>query len=311
MSHNLAAFVYILAVILLNNFGETRALLSKCCPLGAQLHIQNDSAVNCVQSTNLTGWELYNIESSSNETQLPHCDHKVKRLFEESLDFSELSGCFDIADDGHFYAAYCRSEPTNAVHKLNKCCPTGHSYDHNERFCVPDARSHQHFGELFGADAVIFVPKVPSCAGDEVFAEYHSTAHNISFVDRTMTITTDNFPAGESLQTHKYCIDGLLNGDDKANEHHIIVRSCRPQSVCDKMPCIRRCCESDQMLQRNAKTRMAECVQHPNSTNFVPTFYEAGSSMDANATQDYAHVKGEIIAIFHVWGRFCLGKNAR
>lgn len=293
--HKLVIFVCISLIILVNNLGFTLDLPTKCCPFGSQLDIQNGSAPNCVRQLNATGWETYNIELSQNETQFPLCEYKLERLFDESLDYAEVSGCFDIASDNSFYAAQCSYEPMVAVHKLNKCCPAGQSYDHNERFCVPNAQSHQHFSELFGDDAVIFKSKVPNCADGEVFVEYHSTVHQIDFVDRTMKITTDNFPAGESLQTHKYCIDGLVNADDNDHQHHIIVRSCRPQKVCDKIPCIRRCCESDQMIQRNVKTRMAECVQHPNNTNFVPTFYDGVTPVDANATRDYAPVKGTTI----------------
>lgn len=285
--------ICIAITILCGNIVFSGASLAKCCPGDSRLNIVDATIKSCVKSENVTSdWDSYNVAISSNGTQFPHCEYSVQRAFEAPVDFAELNGCLDKRIDGQFYAFHCNGQPATAVHKLNKCCPLNHSYDHTERFCVPNTDSILHFNGLFRDNVVIFEPKVPDCDDGEAFVEYYSTAHDIEFVDRNLKITTEHFPKGEVLPSEKYCVEGLVNAAVEQTQRHLIVRSCRPRDICNRIPCIRRCCKSDQMYQRNPVTKKSECVAHPSSANFMPVFYDINFPLEPNKSQDQIHLKG-------------------
>lgn len=294
--------VFIFLCVVLNSV-KISAILRKCCPMDSVIkNVNGESILDCVKGGADMNWDWNNLEfavnNNNNESRLPLCKHEVKQMFQVSTDFDETNGCLDQSNDRRFYTLHCLDEPNIAVHKINKCCPVNHSYDHSERFCVTNTDSNLHHRELFKQNVVIFEPKVPVCDDDEVFVEYYSLAHDIDFIDHNLKITTEHFPAGEILQTNKYCVEGLVNTDDNKNNRHIIVRSCRPRTTCDTIPCMRRCCQSDQMLQRNRTARTVNCVPHPNNTNFMPVFYDIKFPLELNKTQDREHLKGLALNLF-------------
>lgn len=290
---NIFGFIYLSIVIFYGNIELSYGLLAKCCPIDSRINNADGTMGNCVKSENATDWESYNVHISPHIPQFPQCNFNIQQIFQAPSDFSILNGCLDKSVDGQFYTFQCNDQPTTTVHKLNKCCPVNHSYDHTERLCIPNTDSILHFRELFGENIVIFEEKVPDCSDDEAFVEYYTLAHDIDFVDRSLKITTEHYPAGEILHTDKYCVESLVNTIvAEQNQRHVIVRSCRPRNICATIPCIRRCCKSDQMMVRNAITKKTECVQHPNNANFIPIFYDINFPLQPNKSQDQIHLKG-------------------
>lgn len=241
-----------LAVLLIFSFNrlQTSALLSKCCPIGSEMNIQTGNLPNCIKQDNATDWDLYNVKVSKVETQFPQCDYGVKQIFQASTNVSLLNGCLDKSIDGNLYTIRCKDQPTVAVHKLNKCCPVNQSFDYERRFCVSSLDSIVRFRELFGDAVVIFEPKTPNCTGDDVFVEFHSTNHDIAFVDRNLRIKTEYFPAGQLLRINQYCIESILNNDDdKEGISDIIVWSCQPKDVVEKFPHVVQCMDNENELE--------------------------------------------------------------
>lgn len=264
--------------------------VTKCCSSDSYLEFQTDSAFRCVQSDNLTTLSGCNV-ISSNETSFPQCSYKVtKSLFGGDNEFVRFSGCIDQMSNGDIVGLSCSTTPLHDLHLLNKCCPVGYSYDSSERYCIPNPNYLLNFQNVFGDSLILFQNKVPNCADDEVFVEYFSTEHDIFFDQAILTVNN------EQLQSQKLCVDGSVNNEsDSENTKHIIVRSCRPRSVCKQIACIRRCCKNDQMLQRiNNK---GQCVQHPNNANIIPDFYSLEFPFEVNKTQKREHVKGSMFTL--------------
>lgn len=252
----------ILIAILLCFIQQNECQLTKCCPNGFVLETEDYS---CLE--NDTIWDSYNIGPPS----IPDCERRFQSVFENKEAYSSLNGCFDKNTNDQYVAVSCVQNPGTivdvGVHLINKCCPVGQSYDHSERSCVQNSESHAHFKNIFGNSAVIFENNLPNCSIDEVFVEYSSTVHSIRFSEKNMKVN------GNHLLADKFCIEDLVNVDANEageNEQHIIVRSCRPSSVCDEMTCIRRCCSVDQIMLSKPK----RCGPHPNKTNLVPIFYD-------------------------------------
>lgn len=206
--------------------------LTKCCPNGFVLETLDYSC-----QENETIWDSYNIGLPS----IPNCERRFQSVFENNETFLNLNGCLDKNSNDQYVAVSCAENPGSIVdvdvHLINKCCPVGQSYDHIERSCVQNSNSHAHFKNIFGNSAAVFKNYLPECSTDEAFVEYSSTVHSIRFSEKNIKVN------GDHLLADKYCIEDLVNVDRNEageNEQHIIIRSCRPRSVCDEMPCIRR-----------------------------------------------------------------------
>lgn len=255
--------LYIISIWLLICVHPSVSQVTKCCELGKSLQIQNNSDYSCAESINDESWDAYNVRSTS----IPNCSPStvIENVFEDLS--AELSGCIDRDENDQFVAISCPQSPKTTVHLVNKCCPTGLSYDQTGRNCVENSDLRADFQHLFGHSAVIFQYSVPNCTDDEVFVEYFSTVHSIRFVGRNLKVN------GDSISPDKYCVEDLVNidpNDVSENEKHYIIRSCRPRTVCDQIPCVQRCCRADQVM----KSRPRRCEPHPNNTNLLPIFHD-------------------------------------
>ncbi|XP_055301320.1 G-protein coupled receptor Mth2 isoform X2 [Sitodiplosis mosellana] len=244
--------------------------VTKCCPAGFVLETSNYFC-----APNNTSWDAYNIVPSA----LPYCERKVANVFQKDETYIELNGCVDKDLNDEFVTVSCPGNPIG-VHAMKKCCPIGQSYDHLKRACVVNPNTHADFKNLFQQSAVVFDEKnaIPSCSDDEVFVEYFSTVHDIKFSGKNVQVNDD------ILSSDKFCIEDLINidpMDPRQNGQHMIVRSCRPRSVCDTMPCIRRCCSADQVMLNSPK----RCAAHPENANIKPIFYDLSYPLTSNQQQ--------------------------
>lgn len=120
----------------------------------------------------------------------------------------------------------------------------------------------------------IFQTKVPDCALDEVFVEYQSDIHQSRLQRSGLKLSVD---ATEILRPGTFCLDAIVDADRNStittDIYGIIVRTCRPRELCRKIPCVRRCCRNEMMMQR--VNGSVKCVEY--ARNIKPTFYDMGS----------------------------------
>lgn len=168
--------------------------------------------------------------------------------------------------------------PTNSI---NKCCPNGQSYDHSERLCIQNPYFTSGFQHFFGNQLINFETKIPDCTDDEVFVEYFSTIHTIQIEGNNLRVNDDILPPD------KFCIEDMVNVvDSRSFMNQFIVRSCRSRSTCGYLlPCIRRCCKTDQIM-----TPKKLCLPHPNNKNLIPTFHDV--ELPINNTQRQINLNG-------------------
>lgn len=263
--------------------------LDKCCPSGQSLEIRRHANgtifYDCVPSA---GETLYGYNIRQNDgPQIPVCDNLIASDFSAENDLISTNGCLDTVGNT-VSSLKCPYHQNVDVHLVYKCCGPGYSYDFNERFCVPNERYLENFSRVFGESVVVFKTQVPHCNDDEVFVEYHSTVHDIWFRQSSITIAP-KYRQSETLSPRTFCIDGTVNHTTAAEANatedleaiHVIVRSCRPRAICERIPCIRRCCENDQMMVRSKLTSKGVCVPHGENKNFRPIFHDVGEWMHA------------------------------
>lgn len=177
------------------------------------------------------------------------------------------------------------------VYALRKCCPVSQIYDEEHRAChdmvafqdVPvgpfwqdDPKDIQllksllndfnlnqnHIGEPF------FYIGVPGCSSDEVLVSYRMKAHEFrvernkiipksKFLERNLNVFT-------SQPNDPFCIDSVAPSTVTDSPHSQtdprniawIVRVCRPKSICDSIPCVRKCCDyNEKVVKRNNETQ--------------------------------------------------------
>lgn len=250
--------------------------VTKCCSKDFVLDIESD--YSC---------ELYNLPIAS----VLNCSD-FRNVFVGDETHIELNGCIDKNSNGQYISISCSQDflhSSSDVHLLNKCCPTRQSYDYSQRFCIKDVNSHVRFEEIFGEAAVVLRHNVPNCSADDVFVEYISTAHTIQFDGMNLIVNHDTLPPD------KFCIEDLINTDPEhhafnKSESHIIIRSCRSRdSVCTQIPCMRRCCKVDQVMEARPGGYKI-CQYHPYKMNLQPTFYNVSLPLDNSRKQ--AFIKG-------------------
>lgn len=273
----------------------------KCCGTGFNLKPHtNDNGISyydCIPSPveNIFGYNL----KTNDDVNIPTCDSMEVVVYSNETGTISSNGCIDTLED-HVYGLTCpEPERTVQVHHLFKCCAQEYSYDLNERHCVANTNFLAKFEQFFGDAVVLFKQQVPRCKEDEVFVEYHSRTHSIELVRNGLNVGI-NADEKSFLEQGTFCVEGALRAHSNEilpaeDGHELIIRSCRPQSICKQMPCIRRCCENDQMMERINGT--AVCAPHPENKNIQPKFHKISLPLQTEV-QHETEPPGMIVARF-------------
>lgn len=140
--------------------------------------------------------------------------------------------------------------------------------------------------KLFGKSVAVFQTQVPDCdLADEIFVEYQSNIHQFKLIRSGLKLSET-----EILEPGTFCIDGIVdfagNSTKPEIRNGIIVRTCRPREMCKKIPCVRRCCRNEEMMQR--VNGSVKCVEYARNIN--PTFYDIESPLHG-LTKGYSIVE--------------------
>lgn len=253
--------------------------ISKCCPSGSVLtHRHNDTnnPYECTKmSEYLTEFIGINFDTISKETinKIPICD------VHESLDIEIIdngsnmpsNGCIDYLNNTLYGVGCVNSMRKSKVYLVNKCCQNYFSYHSVELKCVPSSISLDLLSGLFGNSTVLLKElSVPYCSIDEVFVEYHinTTYEYTSIGSNGLQIeTTAGRGETEYFPTNSYCIEAIDNYDDIYNFTVIIVRGCKPKSICGQIPCVSKCCKIGHIMREED----AACIE--SDRHFKPIFH--------------------------------------
>jgi len=122
------------------------------------------------------------------------------------------------------------------------------------------------FRDFLDDRVVLFDPEMPECEAEDVLVEYYSNVHKFIVYENLLIATgkADSRPAAQS----SFCVESTHNSEvETLDEAHsqlkgqskFIAKICRDKSVCDDMPCIRKCCREG---QRMAYTNRTTCESH-------------------------------------------------
>lgn len=265
-------------------------LINKCCPIDevvtTEIYDENFLSSNelftCVP-TNYTK----NISESSNlkfigynalvdsETHWPSCGDQslsFKRLTVFTK-VSQSASCVDLMD-GNYFIFTC-DEKVKTVNdfaeivKLKKCCESGMSYDIFQRKCVENDAGD--FSELLNNKISLFEHEILKCKDNEALVEYHSLVHGMK-IRKSSLILLNTRPSGPEVFESAFCIETTLNSDvdvpagmseehfDKRSRSKFIAKVCRDRSICEKIPCLQKCCPHGERFFHNGNKTV--CVPH-------------------------------------------------
>lgn len=152
---------------------------------------------------------------------------------------------------------------------------------------MDNIESPDFFLRLIGKSVAIFLTHVPVCKPDEIFVEYQRHIHHSQLIRSGVKLSADE---SDILKPGTFCIDGIVDSERNASmtkdKHGIIIRTCRPRDLCKEIPCVRRCCRNEMMMQRvDGKVK---CVEY--ARNIKPTFYDLDSPSDGSV-ENYSIVE--------------------
>lgn len=232
--------------------------------------------------------------------------HSVPAM--EVVELPVPSSCVDLVH-GSYQSVMCSGdissseENTVNVYALRKCCPVNQIYDEEQRAChemgayqdVPvgpfwkdDPKDIQLLKSLLNdfnlnqnqIGEPLFYIGVPRCSANEVLISYRMKAHEFQLVDNKIIPKSKFFERNLNVFTSQpndpFCIDSVAppttdSPESQADPQNItwIVRVCRPKSICDSIPCVRKCCNYNEKLAK--RNNITVCL--PYLKDLVITFH--------------------------------------
>lgn len=191
----------------------------------------------------------------------------------------EVASCIDTVRNS-FYSFTCDGTTQNPVpykdvYKLRKCCDKNFSFDIRLRRCIENNQLilEQDFADILTDNVAVFEAGLPECEDDEVLVEYYSSVHELNISQNSLVIT-DASNVNDILLLDSFCIDSTINSFTDIVTSNItknellrgsskwISKVCRNKSVCNQMPCIRKCCKDGQRMVFDGITLCESHDQH-------------------------------------------------
>lgn len=271
--------------------------LYKCCPDNYQLDRRDEQFLCIPYVSNNDTLFGYNLEISE-KIKIPECPSK--RLFKFDYDGGLLSimGCVDFMhnDPLTIYGITCSDLQQIIVHRLMKCCPKDYLYDVIERECTFTGNdTDQLLHGLILDEVGLFRTMLPNCSENEVFVEYNSNTHIMTLDQSDVRVQSLDGKWTDYLQVGSFCVDAVPPATNNSTFLSVIIRSCRPSSICDKIACVRRCCRADQMLERQNGTTICQDYEK----NIKPIFYDVNLPLEIDKPQGMVELNGTFFFIIN------------
>ncbi|XP_055853658.1 G-protein coupled receptor Mth2 [Episyrphus balteatus] len=250
-----------------------------CCPSGYVLvdinqGILRSEKYECMSAENASRsdsrWEFFQSElihgfriKTVNVSSVPQCDKQTLFKFSEEVDLSPRSCLIKLY--GAMYAISCPpSENHELIHKVSvmrKCCPYDYIYESELKKCIKKNIPLNYY-EVFYDHPVVLNDNQLQCTSSQAIVEYNLRYNDFKFVNGYLLIKLTN----QKFDIDEFCVEGVVNSNEVVvynrslvnfkNSLRFLVRVCNRESICDRIPCIRKCCEDGQILARvNGTTR--------------------------------------------------------
>ncbi|XP_037708315.1 probable G-protein coupled receptor Mth-like 3 isoform X1 [Drosophila subpulchrella] len=191
---------------------------------------------------------------SSNQFQLSKCKNFT------SLNLSELSestlylrnnSCIGLLNK-RLIVLSCEFEknvPSQSVGFVNKCCPQGFIYVSENNTCILGANDFFVYTSIISSP-IIFFDNALNCSENKALVEYTVSSEKVRFNNNSLVWRDGS----NSLPVSKFCIEAIYDSyaleRRKVSDQKYLVRACQESKICQKIPCIRRCCAEGEMYAK-------------------------------------------------------------
>lgn len=270
------------------------------------------AAFKCVPYFHGNETEEWEGDSDPTETRfhLPVCAFNSKLRLHSLSDHHTVRTdpnmtCLEV--DGHQIKLLTCSESVvefiPIVYRLNKCCPLASVYSPAASACVPvevaDEGSLSNFtqsvdvsrllslldqhnaNDISAGVPVIVGDATPMCASDEALVTYVLAANEFTLHRNQVTVTHGRKSTfNEKHSRSRFCMDSVeapAVEEDATNhsETSWLIRVCHRRSICERVPCIRKCCNHNERLAKDNDDTI--CLHHP--YDLRPTFHDLGGDV--------------------------------
>lgn len=223
-------FLFLITILLIfHHFGKAKHFFNKCCEKDEVLLRVYDSKRHVCKVIKEV-IPLVTSEDSLNST--------LKNFGQNDLDKNGTKSCLDKTINGTVIELDENMEFLQeiSVKTIYKCCPKGMVYNILNKNCqfsdiknIPIAMSDE-----FCAN---FLTNFNFCPENNVVIDILT---NLTEIDITLDFLkihnslTNNF---ENILVKNSCIDHVMDG-------RVVIRTCQSKNVCDKISCVRKCCEN-------------------------------------------------------------------
>ena len=265
------------------------ARLKKCCPEGeiVQLDYFEDiellprKQLSCIEERvgrikpedSVQQMFSLNILIDENSHWPDACGNESDLLISilsESLNASQSASCVDILNN-NFHLFTCNESLDTVtdfvnIFKFQKCCDKNSAYDVFAKSCIANNHSfvNPESFKFLGDKIATFETGLPDCEPQEILVEYNSMSHKLEIIDGYLIVPATNNLGSNLMTPHKlFCIESItrnldvLSPDEQQNQAWI-AKVCRSKTVCDEIPCVRKCCNEGLRLVTENETIYCE-----------------------------------------------------
>ncbi|XP_017075890.2 probable G-protein coupled receptor Mth-like 3 isoform X1 [Drosophila eugracilis] len=198
------------------------------------------------------GFEAAN--DSNTQFQLSKCKNytsiNISDLSESNLNLRNNS-CIGLLNK-RLIILSCEFEknvPSQSVGFVNKCCPQGFIYVSENNSCTLGENDFFVYSSIISSP-IIFFDNALNCSDNKVLVEYTVSSKTVQFINNSLVWRDGS----NSLPRSMYCIEAIFDLDvskiRKASDQKYLVRACQEPNICQKVPCIRRCCAEGEMYAK-------------------------------------------------------------
>lgn len=255
--------------------------LHKCCPRGFEFSVivseDGHQSYDCMpERENMTVFDeedfFGDFTTGNEKMSFPSCSERRMQLFRFTRELISVSpnSCVDVIQ-GDYILLTCSSKnpipDALTVLSVRKCCGQEFVYDIKARECVVSGNSTMR-SILPPKSSPLFIRGAPECRESEVMVMLMSGTHEIAVSGATLMITTFDRgrPVSEFVDPNSFCVDSAPSEED---ENRWMTRVCRHESICERIPCVRKCCGHEKKMAR--VNNKATCLSH--SVDINPTFH--------------------------------------
>ncbi|KAH8282347.1 hypothetical protein KR054_006945 [Drosophila jambulina] len=211
------------------------------------------------QGLGLEGPEPPHNDSDNLLYELPKCKNvtilNVTNQSESSL-LLKNNSCVGQLDKRKLIVLSCEFEKnvlSQSVKYVNKCCPLGSIYVSENNTCIVLGETDFFvYSSIINNPIIFFDNYSLQCSDNQAFVEYTVSAKTVKFSENLLVWKDGS----NSLPLSKFCIDAIYNGyeipskKEYSSDQKFIVQACQDRKVCQRLPCIRRCCAEGEMYAK-------------------------------------------------------------